>query len=590
MEAAIQLEQEEEPESEKAQLKSITREADLKRFNEAVRLHEWGSWVKGIAILEELRLSGLQEAIDYMDPVASKIKNPTGMFWMSAHFEDLGGEESKIISAAWYGKAITRGGIVPAALVETLGHSTMPEVRTKRRWDKFYKEALSSISWGYWLQGFEQLEKLAKEGHADSKAYLDPDLSPLKNPTGMEHLANMLEERMKDLMLIYNDPGPTKDQSIQIAQLEAMIASWRMKAAQIKGVSARAGRRPTNTASSTTHIVQLSGNHEADFKAAKNNIDWGHYAKGIEAIGHLAKSGHQPSMDYLDTTKSNVKNPATMHFIGLHHLNETKDDIAACTWFRKAAEAGNHRSMTELGKLVADGRGGPAKGGKPDVPDPWQAIGWYTKAWDVGGNGDAAFELGKAYADGVAVQEEVKSKKKENEKSGVNTVDSVESTLISLDESSADEKKKEERSKERESKLVTTEATAKDAHQQSSETEEAPAEPAKVYRTKIIVKQDDTKAVEWFKRGVAKDHPGCHNMLGECLREGRGIPENTRQATEHFRRAAQAGLAIAMYNYGSCLLHGVGCEVDETKALLWLTKASKASEGEGAPEMNGPTA
>ncbi|KAJ3414987.1 hypothetical protein HDV05_005818 [Chytridiales sp. JEL 0842] len=586
-------------ESEKSRLKALEREADMKLYQEAIRLHEWGYWVKGIQILAKLKESEFTEAVEYMDPLTSKLKNPTGMFWMSAHFEDLGGDDNNIIAMAWYGKAVAKGGTVPRELRQTLGHSTMPEMRAKRIADDTYKEAMNQIEWGYWVKGLELLEKLAKEGHPASKTYLDPDTSPMKNPTGMEHLADLFESRMKDLALIYSEMGPTEDQREQIAKLESLVSAWRTKAYQLKGGIAPTPLSSTRRVSITTlaststankkptlpSVLQLSGNYDSDFKSAKSNIEWGSYAKGVQTIGYLASQGHQPSIDFLDPVKSNVKDPACFHWIGLHHLNELKNESSAALWFKKGADAGNHKSMTEFGKLILEGKGIISKNGKVGGPDPWQAVGWFTKAWDVGGNADAAFELGKAYAYGLYVHEEtVDGKRASGMKPSDSKLDvSGDASLISLDSEGVAPPTVEDNLKELENLAVadpTPEVAAQTVPDKSKELPPTPEPeiPEKVVKTKTIVKQDDTKAVEWFKRGSNKDHPGCLNMLGECLREGRGVAENTKQAAAYFKKAAEKGLAVAMYNYGSCLLHGVGVEVDETKALLWLTRASKATE------------
>ncbi|KAI8854268.1 hypothetical protein BC829DRAFT_439366 [Chytridium lagenaria] len=43
--------------------------------------------------------------------------------------------------------------------------------------------------------------------------------------------------------------------------------------------------------------------------------------------------------------------------------------------------------------------------------------------------------------------------------------------------------------------------------------------------------------------------------------------------------------AVAMFNYGTALLHGIGVDADETMALLWLTRATNASK-EAAQRSN----
>ncbi|KAI8854272.1 hypothetical protein BC829DRAFT_439371 [Chytridium lagenaria] len=82
--------------------------------------------------------------------------------------------------------------------------------------------------------------------------------------------------------------------------------------------------------------------------------------------------------------------------------------------------------------------------------------------------------------------------------------------------------------------------------------------PLKRKKKKIVVKQDDLKSLEWAKKGATRDHAGCINL--------------------QFKRAATLGDAVAMFNYGTALLHGIGVDADETMALLWLTRATNASK------------
>jgi hypothetical protein len=70
-----------------------------------------------------------------------------------------------------------------------------------------------------------------------------------------------------------------------------------------------------------------------------------------------------------------------------------KDDAAAATWFRKAADQGHATAQYELGHLNYSGLG---------VAMDWsQAIAWFQKAADQG-NADAQYALGGIYERGVA--------------------------------------------------------------------------------------------------------------------------------------------------------------------------------------------
>jgi hypothetical protein len=75
------------------------------------------------------------------------------------------------------------------------------------------------------------------------------------------------------------------------------------------------------------------------------------------------------------------------------------------------------------------------------------------------------------------------------------------------------------------------------------------------------------------------------NYLGECLFEGKGLPQNRAEAVRCYRYAASIqqdrgqpvcdGMIWAQYNLGWCLLHGAGTPKDEREAVSWLSRAAK---------------
>ncbi|KAJ3319166.1 hypothetical protein HDU76_000623 [Blyttiomyces sp. JEL0837] len=764
--------------------KSVSFEALSKDYKEAVRLHEWGSWVKGIQIMERLRKANFTDALNYMDPITSPLKNPTGMFWMAAHFEDEVGDT--VVASAWYGRAVARGGKVPPELEDALGALMMPEVKIKRSQDRGFQDALANLGWGYYSKGFDGIEKLAEEGYAAAKALLDPTRSALRNPAAMTFLADRFADRADALrcwVAVLGKEGPEKDeeyddntddvvgdgekvkpkgdsfffQSVnenaagqvipdglvaneafdvadesktksddengvsdnksgdgpaqavanevaaddklkneeeerqqtkeKIQRLEALVQAWRIRAEQVKqelitgsitpltiamSLAPKTSESPSSTNTTNTKppastfvaspSIMTIPQQDAEYKDAIGNIAWGRYAKGIQSLIKLSKLGHRSSLTYLDPSQSTLKDPNCMHMLGLHFQGEVKatraklrakmavsqtnenatedepgndateqesssssslqpdictevdgkssseksdetnsmeaDQAAALGWFRKAAEAGNHRSMVSLGRMVAEGEGCPK--------DPWQSIGWYTKAWEIGGNPDAAYEMGKAYAHGVYVFEEVKPKngsqaspqqQQPPQKPLIVTATTrpssstptkvVTPSSIPPHLSVASHILQHEVILSRSSTTVTPPRSPITPTSPVSPLQPSPKTPASSIqpqtpptKRKTIVKQDDQKALEWLRKAVARDQPYAYNLLGEYIREGRGVQENSVLAVEYFKKAANAGVAVAMYNLGSALLNGTGIHRDETAALLWLTRAAKVAQEE----------
>ena len=66
-------------------------------------------------------------------------------------------------------------------------------------------------------------------------------------------------------------------------------------------------------------------------------------------------------------------------------------------------------------------------------------------------------------------------------------------------------------------------------------------------------------------------------LLGECYEKGfGGVPQDEKQAVEWYRKAAEAGNALAMYNLGWMYAKGRGVPQDEKQAVEWLHKAAQA--------------
>ncbi|KAJ1553144.1 hypothetical protein HK405_008816, partial [Cladochytrium tenue] len=215
----------------------------IREYKEAIRSLEWGLWSKGISVLDRLSQPpfSLPEAVAYLDPDQSPLKNPTGMFWVAAHFErraavtsaaadeeekDIralasaaGGDAAShvgvqlrarsrdtadamaVAAAAWYAKAATRGGTVPRELSDVLGDKVMPAVAARRRQDGRFAEALAQIGWGRYDEAFVTAEALAAEGHPGARALLDPVRSTLRNPAAAAALLGRLERRAEFIEL-----------------------------------------------------------------------------------------------------------------------------------------------------------------------------------------------------------------------------------------------------------------------------------------------------------------------------------------------------------------------------------------------------
>ncbi|KAJ3106697.1 hypothetical protein HDU97_005849 [Phlyctochytrium planicorne] len=680
-----------------------TSEALNNDYKEALRLLDWGSWSKGISLLDRLASQGHKPSTTYLDPSTTSLKNPTGMLYMCAHFAQTRPDDP-ILAFSWYTSAMARASkmasVSPSAFtpaftkpalgtaspsqpssfllniplsippeIEPIIASVIPEVDERKKAlakDKELQSCLSNLEWGSWAKAFVGLERLAEGGDETAKVYLDPERSPMKNPSGMVHLAERLEARAgfcdEDVNKGAEDGDVAGDGEKGQSEREMLLTKakkWRIRADEARkkmglnplfapeiisdslaslSITTPASSSAAAAASSPTASPSSSSNRtsflqpkspsstptapqslDSQHRTAISNIAWGSYEKGIATLFNLSTVDHHaPSASHLNPSTSPIRDPAAMYAIATH-LEATGNPVHlddAAAWHRKAAEAGHHRAMVKLGKLLAAGTGGKVRG----VGDHWQAIAWYSRSWDVGGNGEAAYEMAKAFAWGVEVDVEEKEVKKKGS-GGVGGEKIVKGKLVDVGEdstasgtagdgltvptaaTSAEDKRRSQISLIDEE--VPTDSTSsipalnpehvvangkkdgKPSRLNSSDTLPATvavpdATTTTSKKKKVIVKRDDAKAAEWAKRGAGKDHPGSLNLYGEMLREGRGIAENKVAAVQQFKRAANLGDAVAMFNLGTCLLHGIGVDADETQALLWLTRATKASQAAAA--------
>jgi TPR repeat protein len=66
----------------------------------------------------------------------------------------------------------------------------------------------------------------------------------------------------------------------------------------------------------------------------------------------------------------------------------------------------------------------------------------------------------------------------------------------------------------------------------------------------------------------------AQNQLGLLYYDGRGVPQNFKQASVWFRKAAEQGHAGAQVNLGTLYFLGYGVSENNQEALFWFRKAA----------------
>lgn len=95
-----------------------------------------------------------------------------------------------------------------------------------------------------------------------------------------------------------------------------------------------------------------------------------------------------------------------------------------------------------------------------------------------------------------------------------------------------------------------------------------------MYQNGKGVPQDDTQAVNWYRRSADQGDASGQNNLGFMYEGGRGVSQDYTQAAIWYRRAADQGNTAAQSNLGWMYRNGKGVQQDDIQAVNWYRKAA----------------
>jgi TPR repeat protein len=81
-----------------------------------------------------------------------------------------------------------------------------------------------------------------------------------------------------------------------------------------------------------------------------------------------------------------------------------------------------------------------------------------------------------------------------------------------------------------------------------------------------------------LRKSAEKGDASAQNTLGLLYGEGKGVPQDYRQAKEWFEMAAKQGHAGAQVNLGTLYLHGDGAPRSTEMALFWFSLAAQQED------------
>ncbi|KAJ3211958.1 hypothetical protein HDU67_004151 [Dinochytrium kinnereticum] len=618
---------------------SLTEEerASRKKFAEAVRNLNWGGWRKGIDALEVLASGGDERALEFLDPVRSRFKNPTGCFFMGKHFEEVRGEVD--VALAWY--AIGAHGGYPAAALALAsflarGRGTdgsHPNLGLAMKWYHAAHANPHLTTPQVLAEAAEGIGRLYAQGSANA---IDDGLPAEKDEDG-EIIVRDLEVADDDGEMNLTPEEldarwanlPDDVASKRVIKKDLLLAALWFRRAAVRG-HAGAKAYLSSMMEMKPHVA---------YSEAVEHLSLGRWRRGVEGMMALSDGGFEPAERFMDPASSTLRFAAAMQWMGVHFaslaarertlecsddedgdVNENggvkesssspliaKYDSYAAGWFRRGAKAGNDGCCVRLAAWLVEGH--PAVGGKPDRA---QAMGWYHRAWGKSGNGpaEAAEGIGRMYAEGC------RGKVDEEEEEIMAEEDDDDSPQME-DEDNGDEDDEDQEGEEEvvspteetppESPVVTTPVSPTAAAAATSWTQRINStfkrvrsikslkslkgalsgaiDPARVdwfkadplCLTGLPIAINLSRAARWYGRAAFKGSSRAEAALGFLLLEGGGnLNRDLDQAMYHLHRAAKAGVPFAMRVYGECLVSGMGMHRDDVAVgREWIRRAAE---------------
>ena len=88
------------------------------------------------------------------------------------------------------------------------------------------------------------------------------------------------------------------------------------------------------------------------------------------------------------------------------------------------------------------------------------------------------------------------------------------------------------------------------------------------------VEQDYKEAVRLYRVAAAQGNVCAQNNLGDCYDKGHGVPQDHKQAVALYRQAAQQGSSAAQFNLADCFQNGHGVEKGQSYYFIVISRSS----------------
>jgi TPR repeat protein len=99
------------------------------------------------------------------------------------------------------------------------------------------------------------------------------------------------------------------------------------------------------------------------------------------------------------------------------------------------------------------------------------------------------------------------------------------------------------------------------------------------------VPKDDALAMIWFRKAANQGEPVALFNLGLAYDKGDGVPQDFAQAAVWYRKAADKGNVFAQINLGSIYTRGEGVPKDYVLAYTWADLAASRAQDDETREV-----
>ena len=103
------------------------------------------------------------------------------------------------------------------------------------------------------------------------------------------------------------------------------------------------------------------------------------------------------------------------------------------------------------------------------------------------------------------------------------------------------------------------------------------SEDARIVAQTLVERESETQG-QW--QAKIQGDAESQNSLGIMYSNGRGVPQDKKEAERWYRKAAEQGYASAQFNLGMVYASGKGVPQDDKEAVKWLLKAAEQGYAE----------